>query len=121
VATNSHYLLKRGLIINALTRLMNNNAALKPGTPQIHVRRTLLRSIVGKKRAQPTGAHHHPAPTGNPVAPATENVQGLAAALEHEEIAHRAWKIWKAEGCPEGRDHLHWLKAQELLKKERSE
>ena len=37
-------------------------------------------------------------------------------AVDHSAIAHRAWEIWQREGCPEGRELEHWLKAeQELL------
>ena len=29
-----------------------------------------------------------------------------------EEIQHRAYLLWKAEGCPEGKDVRHWLDAE---------
>ena len=32
-----------------------------------------------------------------------------------EDIALCALGIWKAEGCPEGRDREHWLRAETLL------
>ena len=30
-------------------------------------------------------------------------------------IAERAWLIWQEEGCPEGRDLQHWLRAEQEL------
>lgn len=30
-------------------------------------------------------------------------------------IAERAWLIWQEEGCPEGRDLQHWLRAEREL------
>jgi hypothetical protein len=35
--------------------------------------------------------------------------------IDNEAIRHRAYLIWQAEGCPEGRDHEHWLQAQREL------
>ena len=32
-----------------------------------------------------------------------------------EEIALCAYRIWLQEGCPQGRDRAHWLKAREQL------
>ncbi|MEI6072531.1 MAG: DUF2934 domain-containing protein [Verrucomicrobiae bacterium] len=32
-----------------------------------------------------------------------------------EEIALCAYRIWLHEGCPQGRDRAHWLKAREQL------
>jgi hypothetical protein len=29
-----------------------------------------------------------------------------------EAIRQRAYEIWLAEGCPHGRDHVHWLRAE---------
>lgn len=29
-----------------------------------------------------------------------------------EEISKRAWEIWQSEGCPEGRQTEHWLRAE---------
>jgi hypothetical protein len=34
-----------------------------------------------------------------------------------EEISERARAIWKDEGCPEGRDVEHWLRAERELQK----
>lgn len=33
-------------------------------------------------------------------------------------IALRAWEIWQREGCPEGRDLDHWLRAERELMNE---
>jgi hypothetical protein len=35
--------------------------------------------------------------------------------LEREEISARAHSIWEEEGCPDGRDLEHWLKAEREL------
>ena len=32
-----------------------------------------------------------------------------------EEIALTAYRLWLQEGCPNGRDREHWLKAREQL------
>ena len=32
-----------------------------------------------------------------------------------EEIALCAYRIWLQEGCPQGRDRAHWLKARQQL------
>jgi hypothetical protein len=29
-----------------------------------------------------------------------------------EAIRRRAYEIWESEGRPEGRDHIHWLRAE---------
>lgn len=34
----------------------------------------------------------------------------------HEEIARLAHSIWRAEGCPTGRDREHWLQAEAELR-----
>jgi len=36
----------------------------------------------------------------------------------HEKIAERAKAIWKAKGCPAGRDRENWLEAEAQLRKE---
>ena len=33
-------------------------------------------------------------------------------AVDRELIERRAWEIWKDEGCPEGREMDHWLRAE---------
>lgn len=38
----------------------------------------------------------------------------------YEEIAKRAFEIWKNEGEIEGREQDHWLRAESELRKERS-
>jgi hypothetical protein len=27
-------------------------------------------------------------------------------------IRRRAYEIWQSEGCPVGRDHIHWIRAE---------
>lgn len=34
---------------------------------------------------------------------------------DDEEIRQIAYQLWLDEGCPEGRHHDHWLKAEEIL------
>lgn len=29
-----------------------------------------------------------------------------------EQIRRRAYEIWLNEGCPHGRDHIHWIRAE---------
>ena len=48
--------------------------------------------------------------------PASEQKQTLNC----EEIAKAAWHIWQQEGCPQGRDLEHWLKAEQQLLAARS-
>ncbi len=40
--------------------------------------------------------------------------------ITYEEIANRAFQIWKREGEPEGHEQEHWFKAEAELRKERS-
>jgi len=35
---------------------------------------------------------------------------------KHDEIARLAHSIWRAEGCPVGRDLDHWLQAESELR-----
>lgn len=39
--------------------------------------------------------------------------------ITYEEIAKRAFEIWKNEGEIEGREQDHWLRAESELRKER--
>ena len=34
---------------------------------------------------------------------------------DEDRIRDRAYQIWQQEGCPEGRDHIHWQMAAEQL------
>lgn len=36
--------------------------------------------------------------------------------VSHDSIARRAYEIWQGEGCPDGRDMEHWLRALSELK-----
>jgi hypothetical protein len=36
----------------------------------------------------------------------------MAAQLSIEEIQYRAYQIWLSEGCPQGRDKIHWIRAE---------
>ena len=38
-----------------------------------------------------------------------------------DEIARVAHAIWEAEGCPDGRDHDHWMRARQLIEEGRAE
>ena len=35
--------------------------------------------------------------------------------LEHQ-IQDRAYHMWLSEGCPDGRDRIHWLRAEAELR-----
>jgi len=37
-----------------------------------------------------------------------------------EDIALTAYRIWLHDGCPQGKDREHWLKARQILLAERS-
>ena len=41
---------------------------------------------------------------------------GSAAEPTHDEIARCAHAIWRAEGCPAGRDLEHWRRAEIQLR-----
>ena len=34
----------------------------------------------------------------------------------HDEIAKVAYDLYQKEGCPEGRDLIHWLEAEKIMK-----
>jgi hypothetical protein len=52
--------------------------------------------------------------------PPVEGVPGVEGEPAHEEIARAAYQLWQAQGCPHGRDQEHWLRAIELVKRNRS-
>jgi hypothetical protein len=33
----------------------------------------------------------------------------------HFQIAEKAYQIWLTEGCPEGKDKIHWEKAKQEI------
>jgi hypothetical protein len=39
---------------------------------------------------------------------------GISLSGQHltESIRQRAYEIWLSEGCPDGRDRIHWLRAE---------
>jgi len=61
-------------------------------------------------------------PAAVPAASSAPSATATAAppALAHEKIAERAKAIWKAKGCPAGRDRENWLEAEAQLRKELS-
>jgi hypothetical protein len=36
----------------------------------------------------------------------------MAAETLMEQIQHRAYGIWLSEGCPPGRERIHWVRAE---------
>lgn len=52
-----------------------------------------------------------------PDEPAREGGDGLSA-HERDQIRRRARAIWRAEGCPSGRDREHWALAELQVLKE---
>ena len=56
------------------------------------------------------------------LAPHTASLSKTAKAsasptVRHEEIAQKAYLIWKSRGCPDGQAQQHWLEAEAFLKK----
>jgi len=41
--------------------------------------------------------------------------EGLLRAEQHRLTAERAYEIWESEGCPDGKSHEHWAKAEQEL------
>jgi hypothetical protein len=37
------------------------------------------------------------------------------SAIDQDKVRARAFEIWQAEGCPEGRDMEHWIRAEAEL------
>ena len=68
-----------------------------------HQKETAIKKPRGKKK-QPT-LNELPAPTNEPT---------------REEITAAAHALWEQEGCPEGRDLEHWLKAENQLRQGRA-
>ncbi len=50
--------------------------------------------------------------TGRPRAAAPP----AGGAIPREKIAERAYQIWQANGCPEGRAQEHWFQAERELR-----
>ena len=56
---------------------------------------------------------HHSRHDGHPSAPeAHSNPPAILAAPSQDEVARKAYEIYLAEGCPQGRDVQHWLAAE---------
>ena len=43
--------------------------------------------------------------------------QPSLASLDHDSIALRAYYLWEAEGCPDGRHEAHWFTAEAAEKR----
>jgi hypothetical protein len=56
-----------------------------------------------KTKAQPNG--------GTGVITGTDGSAGAS----YDDIAVRAYAIWKAQGCPQGRENEHWQQAEREL------
>lgn len=41
---------------------------------------------------------------------------GTGRTPAHDEIARRAYELWRQEGCPEGRALKHWIEAEKQLR-----
>lgn len=50
-----------------------------------------------------------------PIGLGAEIITESSSSSEFEAIAFRAWQIWQEEGCPEGRDKEHWLRAEKEM------
>lgn len=49
------------------------------------------------------------------LSPANREERTSKPAPAREEIAARAHALWENEGCPEGHDQEHWLRAEREL------
>jgi len=58
--------------------------------------------------ARDLGSSH----TRTPDRTANTRRTGIAAKPSHEEVAKRAYLIYRKQGCPDGRDVEHWLAAE---------
>ncbi|MCC6933345.1 MAG: DUF2934 domain-containing protein [Deltaproteobacteria bacterium] len=52
----------------------------------------------------------------SPNTPTTHEASRSVTRPDSNAIASRAYQIWKAEGCPEGRSDDHWLQAERELR-----
>ena len=49
----------------------------------------------------------------HPSAQAAHSTQtGIKVKPSHDEVAGKAYEIYRKEGCPQGRDVQHWLEAE---------
>ena len=46
------------------------------------------------------------------------NLSNKTTVLAHEQIAERAWLIWRNRGCIPGEDKRNWFEAEKQLKAE---
>jgi hypothetical protein len=87
----------------------NNKSPTNPFFP----RQSSQRTGTAKTSAAPSAS------TASSTATATATAtQPAPARPTHEKIAERARAIWKAKGCPSGRDRENWLEAESQLMKE---
>lgn len=45
----------------------------------------------------------------------TASTPEVVMKLNHNEIAQKAYEIWMAKGCPQGRDEENWREAEAVL------
>ena len=59
---------------------------------------------------------YHSRHDGHPSAPlAHSNQPGINVKPSPDEVARKAYEIYLAEGCPQGRDVQHWLAAENQM------
>lgn len=59
-----------------------------------------------------------PAGLGQKGVSPTDALPTIVTTLTHDQIAQRAYDIWKAKGRIPGRDHQNWLDAEAQLRSE---
>jgi Protein of unknown function (DUF2934) len=92
-----------------------NLIEIRVGSRRAHYRFSrapAFRAIIGPRRCGPaeSRADHHTALIAGHPGRKTGMTQ-----IGTDEIAKRAYEIWQAEGCPQGRDVDHWLQAEAEL------
>ena len=69
--------------------------------------------------SDPSGYWHQSqrenAACAHPTAPVAHSNQTGMGKPSHDEVAARAYEIYRQEGCPQGRDVQHWLEAEKQV------
>lgn len=88
----------------------------KTGVPKTVVPKTVVlqtefaKTVVSKTAALKTGVAAE-------AAPLSQSLEAqITIDVSHDEISHRAWEIWNAEGRPNGCEVEHWLRAERELR-----
>lgn len=71
-----------------------------------------LRSRRSRKTSRPTTPQKNP---GNPLDHLPSRVAVIPLTFNHQDIARRAYAIWRQQGCPQGQAPQHWRQAENEL------